>query len=739
MQIILPNILIIILIIIIIICLIYHFKNREGMEIKVTGASQPDVKSEIYDYNLRQALSIWGDIGCDEGSFMPTEANKSKWAHESWREELKAYKTEADKYNKEHNYYDYIGENVNGNTLKIGIRNAIGIGKAYNRCYDANFETSYTYPKPGDRVKIKKSNTDTSKYYSGIVLEGDGEKSEDLEVLWDSTGTGGSTLKDTKRTLTTNIPVQTDSIKIKEDVAEFGWPYEQWERHPGKDPTDFYRQVGATSWIKKDEKGKVDRKKVYKSTICSPDTKCDNLHCEKRQTEIKNRYPITYYCKSDPRNAKPKGKGWICTSGPNKGMITQYYDEETMCFKDEQGTTYGRKFAKEECVKGNSKVYNGIGVKFRKNLQSLFGGKCFALISDEAGSGGNRVIIGQDKQYTKADLTKLGLDGGKLMSTVLFGDENCHAQFDKQTEDTAVKKGLWHIAPANGATSIKLFKKEKGCEVSVFDSKGNKSDPFTDTIASKIGIMGGTNFNVDSLISRGGKNDDVASIIIKPVGDGQPLARCAAIVYTDNPTKIPFPHSSRVIEAGKGNKINVKLGGVSSLKVYRKLQQVIADGNYKIKSSRTGKTCKVFHELSFGNRTGKKFLQCNSNSGDEVFKIKQSGNDTYRFLISSVDNDECKSYVDWAGNSGVRCDSGVNGGEIFDITPVNNIKWQKKVDAMEKSGRTGFVDPGECVLKNVKTGKYCTNITDILWPGGGIMQCHSSFSRKPEHYTFIPA
>ena len=715
------------------------------MEIKVTGASQPDVKSEIYYYNLRQALGIWNDIGCTGGSFMPTEANKSKWASDSWREELKAYKTEADKYNKEHNFYDYMGIDENNNKLKIGIRNAIGIGEAYNICYDPDFKTSYTFPKPGDRVKIKKSKNDTSVYYSGIVLKGDenGEKAQNLEVLWDSKGMGGSTNKDTKRTLTTNIPVQTDSIKIKEDVAEFGWPYEQWERNPGKEKEEEYRQVATTSWIKMNTSGEVDSKKVYKSTVCSTVTECDNLDCGKRQTEIKNRYPITYYCKSDPRNAKPEGKGWICTSGPNKGMVTQYYDEDTMCFKDEKGTKYGRKFAKQGCGGGNSEVYNGVGVEFRKNMQSLFGGECYALISDKASSGGNRAIIGQNKQYTKEDLTRFGFDGGKLMSTVLFGDENCHAKFEEQTEDTAVKKGEWHIAPPGGSTSIKLFKKAKGCEVRVFDSNHKGSDiKFKDTIASKIGIMGGTNFKSSALINGGGKNDDVASITIDPVGSSQTRARCAAIVYTDEPTRMPSMQSSRVIEAGKGE-INVsqKLKGVSSLKVYRKLPQVIVDGKYKIKSSRTGKTCKVFHEIYAisRNKTGKNFLQCNSNSGDEIFNIKQYGVDPYTFKISSVGN-SCKSYIDWARNSGVRCDTIVNGDEIFDITPVNNMAWQKKVDMLEKANKPGkYIYPGECILKSVKTGKYCRNITDILWPGGGIMQCNSLFHGTPEHYTFIPA
>ena len=57
--------------------------------------------------------------------------------YESWREELKAYVKEADKYNKEHNWFDYVPGRGKSLIIKrrdvtrekvspIGIRKSVG-------------------------------------------------------------------------------------------------------------------------------------------------------------------------------------------------------------------------------------------------------------------------------------------------------------------------------------------------------------------------------------------------------------------------------------------------------------------------------------------------------------------------------------------------------------------------------------------------------------------------------------
>ena len=146
-----------ILSIIILITFIYHFKsNKEGM-VKVTGGMQPDPKDEIYDFNLRQAQGIWKDVGCTNGSYKPTNANINLWKHEKWREELKAYKTEADLKEKEHNYYDFEGLDIDGVTkLKYVNRDAIGIGKLMKDVIMLVSIQTMCFQNPEIELKLKK-------------------------------------------------------------------------------------------------------------------------------------------------------------------------------------------------------------------------------------------------------------------------------------------------------------------------------------------------------------------------------------------------------------------------------------------------------------------------------------------------------------------------------------------------------------------------------------------------------
>uniref|UniRef100_A0A6C0F705 Uncharacterized protein n=1 Tax=viral metagenome TaxID=1070528 RepID=A0A6C0F705_9ZZZZ len=706
-----------ILSIIILISFIYHFKSKiEGLEIKVTGDMQPDPKSEIYAFNLRQAQGIWKDIGCTNGSYKPTEENKDLWKHERWREELKAYKTEADLYEKEHNYYDFVGKDIDGVTpLKYVNRPAVGIGKAYKRCHDANFKTSYNFPKPGDRIKIKENTKGKSTpYFSGIVLKGNVDNATPLEVLWDKKGAEGTMEKDTKRTETKTFPVQTDDIKIKEDSAEFGWPYKEWDRHP--DPSKKQDKfVSEKDWIKmNDMGGKVDSKIVYKSMECLTNTKCDNLNCTKRKDEILNRYPITYYCKRDDKNNRPLGTGHICKSGARKGMITQYYDKFSMCFSDEKGYSYGRKFAKQECDVGNSENYNGVGEQFRKKLQSLFGGECYALISDKSSSGGNRAIVGQGKNYTNADLKNLGLKDGKIISTILFGNEYCYAKFSGGKD---VKKGTWTISPTDGSSSssIELYKQEKGCQVKI----NGTSDPFYDLEKTQPGLSGGTKFNVDQMSAKGVKNDSTKSFELTGSG-GFNDANCRVAFYDSTPEPSFTPPLNLPVALKNGEEIKLNKGKVSAMHVFKNIPPILPPGKYKIVSKRTRKECSTYNEFSWGNTTGNVFLQCDNRGNglipNNTFTIELVANTNNKYYINQ--GKRCKHQQIGLGYN-IKCDdkgSDTSSNSKFEITPASK---------------------GYYKIKNEKTGKYCRNRKDILMPGGGIIACDVSYAREWEEYQFI--
>lgn len=701
-----------ILSIIITIFFIYHLKKKEGMEVKVTGDMQPEPKSEIYDFNLRQAQEIWKDIGCTDGFYKPTNANKKLWEHEKWREELKAYKTEADLFEKEHNYYDFIGKDIDGVTkLKYENRDAVGIGMARNRCYDAKFKTTYNFPKPGDRIKIKENTKGTTtNYYSGIVLDGNVDKAHPLEVLWDARGKEGTMEKDTKRTETKTYPVQTDDEKIKKDIAEFGWPYHKWERHPDKEKEEHLKFVSDKDWIKMNDMGKVDSKIVYKSMECLTSTECDNLNCGKRKEEILNRYPITYYCKSDDKNNRPLGTGHMCNSGYKKGMITQYFDKDKMCFRDEKGNSYGRKFAKQECGVGKSENYN-----VPKNI---FGGECYALISDKANSGGNRAIIREKKNYTKDDLLNLGLKNGKIISAQLFGDEYCFAKFDNNTHK---KKTDGEIAPTEGSTSITLYKEEKGCKL-VIDGKDDKA--FYDKEKTASGMSGGTKFTSGDMQSAGIYDNSTTNFKLKGSGGFNKSENCRVAFYKDStPVPIFFPPLNIPDILKDGQKIKINKGNVSSMHVFKKIEPILPEGKYKIISKRTGNYCYTYDEVNFwGDKTDKVFWQCdntgNGKKKDNVFELKliDGENNPYRYYISQ--GKRCKHQQIGAGYN-IKCDnegSNSSSKSKFEIT---------------------YASKGYYKIKNEGTGKYCRNRRDILMPGGGIIACDVGYSRQWEEYKFI--
>lgn len=695
-----------ILSIIILIFFIYHFKiNKEGMEIKITGDMQPDPKFEIYDFNLRQAQGIWKDVGCTDGSYKPTEENINLWKHEEWRKELKAYKTEADLYEKEHNYYDFEGLEIDGVTkLKYENRDAVGIGMAYNRCYDASFNTNYRFPKFGDRIKIKKNTKGTTTdYYSGIVLEGNVRRAKNLDVLWDSKGNEGTMVKDTKRTETKTYPVQTDDKKIKKDGLEFGWPYQKWKRHP-----DLNKErdsiLSTKDWIKiHKHAGQVDSKIVYKTMECVPGSNCDNLNCKKRRKEILNRYPITYYCKSDSRNKRKLGSGYMCKSGKNKGMITQYYDETKMCFRDEQGNRFGRKFAMQECGSGNTEEYN--------SPKKIFGGDCYALISDRKKEEGNRAIIGEGKNYTTADLIKLGLENGKIMSTKLYGPEYCFAKF---STGEIKQKNSSNMAPSNGSTAITLFKEEKGCKLVINNKDG---DAIYDKESTKYGLKGGTKFNAAQLVSKG--LGPIKNYKFKESGgfdNKEDICRVAFYNW-------PVAESNKNVKPDIVSKTyNVKDKKALSAHIFKRIKPVIEPGNYTITSKRTGENCYTYYEKDFwGNKTGKVFWQCDNYKGNGPKK-----ND--KFTIEQEDRDDPNTFYI---KQGKYC-------KHQKIGTGYNIKCDKEGSKSSSKSRFKIIKSsgGYHKIKNMGTGKFCTNRRDIVMPGGGIIACNGAGSPSWMEYKF---
>ena len=235
---------------------IYYILKKRKENFEVKGDKQPEVSEEIYDYNLEQAIKIWEDIvgpGAN-GSYKPTRRNRRIWAHESWREELKAYVKEADKYNKEHNWFDYVPGR--GKSLIIKRRDVtrekvspIGIRKAWRRIYGEDLG-KYRFPKAGDRVRIllddnqKKENT---QYYTGIVLSAWG-RGTITRVLWDrlKNPSGG---RDIKRWKSKGMrPTVRDKRVISTGIL-FGWPYWPWKRHFSDHKTFDY--VNPLSWVSK--------------------------------------------------------------------------------------------------------------------------------------------------------------------------------------------------------------------------------------------------------------------------------------------------------------------------------------------------------------------------------------------------------------------------------------------------------------------------------------------------------
>lgn len=425
----------VVIILLILIYFCYKKKVNEGLEnppgfTNVGKNPQPKPAVSLYDFNLPQALDIWKDAGCTEGSKKPSESN-DHWKYEQWKEEVLHYKKESDKYFKDHNYYDWTG-NISGEQVikdKMGVKSfPMGIGEARKRCHDANFRATYTYPKVGDRVKKKKYPTTDKKkmmegeYYVGTVLKKAGNK---VKVLWDALGSDSSSAPDKKRLVTKNLPVEISKAHSKyndleHDNKNFGWPEKKWGRMPERGNNGLEKiNAKKVSWIRGDSKSMVNNKEIYRVEECKNDneTECDYLKCGKRKKAAIANYPVTYVCNGDKRNTS--NDQWIC---PSNGTISTYYNKNTMCrkfLKTGKPQTYCNERCNSACVPYKNAYHQ------KKNTYR--NKKCIARVNgkNKSGIGSATGIISKNKtSFTKSRIMN-DYDMSVINSIKVYGGNKC--------------------------------------------------------------------------------------------------------------------------------------------------------------------------------------------------------------------------------------------------------------------------------------------------------------------------
>tara|TARA_B100001142_G_scaffold224181_1_gene222319 strand:+ start:230 stop:2119 length:1890 start_codon:yes stop_codon:yes gene_type:complete len=410
---------VIILLILIYFCCIKKNIN-EGLEnppgfTNIGEKKQPKPAVALYDFNLEQALDIWKDAGCTEGSKKPSQSN-DHWKYEHWKEEALNYKKESDKYFNDHNYYDWTG-NISGEEVikdKKGVKSfPIGIGEARRRCHDSGFNASYTYPKVGDRVKKKRHPTTNKKktmkgdYYVGTVLSKTGNK---IKVMWDSLGSDKSTAPDKKRLVTKDLPVEISRShskynKLNNDNKKFGWPSLKWGRMPERGNNNMEKiDAQRVKWIRGDSKSMVSNKEVYKVEECKKDneTECDYLKCGKRKKAAISNYPVTYVCNGDRKNTS--NDQWFC---PASGTVSTYYNKNTMCrnfLKAGKPNTYcnercDARYGSNGCIPFKNARHQKY-TTYRRN-------KCIAEVNGRDKLGMPiKAILKENKKYTKSQIKK---------------------------------------------------------------------------------------------------------------------------------------------------------------------------------------------------------------------------------------------------------------------------------------------------------------------------------------------
>jgi len=479
----------VVIILLILIYFCYKKKNiNEGLEnlpgfTNIGEKKQPKPSVALYDFNLEQALDIWKDAGCTEGSKKPTTSNED-WKYEHWKEEVLHYKKESDKYFNDHNYYDWTGK-ISGEQIvkdKGGVKSfPIGIGEARRRCHDSGFNASYTYPKIGDRVKKKRHpTTDTKKtmegdYYVGTVLSKAGDK---IKVMWDALGSDKSSAPDKKRLITKDLPVEIGKTHSKyndleHDNKKFGWPVLKWGRMPERGNNNMEKMDAQNvKWIKGDSNSMVNNKEIYKVEECKLDneTECDYLKCGKRKKTAISNYPITYVCNGDTKNTSDDG--WLC---PSNGTVSTYYNKNTMCrnfLKAGKPNTY----CNERCNSGKGSrvcVPYKNGAHQKKNTYR--NKKSIAEVNGRDNMGMPVKAILQIGKYTKSKI-KSNYGISTIDSIVIHGQRRC------KIFKNGNKSGSKRI---NGSfNSIEI--KEEDQRVKLYTSIGGKSFALRATKTNKL-------------------------------------------------------------------------------------------------------------------------------------------------------------------------------------------------------------------------------------------------------------
>ena len=411
----------IILLLLFIFIVIYLFKKNIRESFKSTGDTQASVDKEIYDYNLEQALAIWNKVGGTNGTYKPKDSNRDLWAHEEWQKEIKAYLDEAEKYNKEHNWYDYSP----GRGPEIYIKrkdyrrekiSPIGIREAHKRIHGEDLG-AYRYPKLGDRVRIKRSdntrdNPTDADYYMGIVISKYGWI---RKVLWDYKGKRNEGNRKPKRRIKTRgMPGHVRDKRVKDSGEDFGWPYWKWERHYNDSKQWDY--ITPSTWLKTKavsgswgRYGWFSRRMLYKVVECKKKdtTGCDYLRCDKRKEAVLNDYPITYHCAGDPRNRHPGV--WKCDGGSKDGSFYNYYDKNTMCKND---FVRGKKnsFCVQDCT--GKCVKTTLSDEISKQTSKSDG--CAYLVSDHPTviNKGNYMLLDNETPYYNPTTTDKFINDG---------------------------------------------------------------------------------------------------------------------------------------------------------------------------------------------------------------------------------------------------------------------------------------------------------------------------------------
>jgi hypothetical protein len=458
----------IIISIVTIIGIIFFIKKKSITEgigvVNVNEQVQPDVDKSLYDFNLEQAEKIWQNVGCTDGTKKPTASN-DHWLYEEWEMEADAYKKESDKLHEEHNYYDWSGEITGEQEIVDKGGNKvfpIGIREANIRCHGGDLG-NYKMPKPGDRVKKKKSPTTNTQlsskddYYTGIVLEGDNEKTL---ALWDSFGNDDNNEPDEKKFVTKDVPAEvlkTNSIanKIQETIDKFGWPEWEWKRNPergGQSKKESQKTSGNNyKWLN-NTSHYSDAKELYKMTECKEDTECDQLKCSKRKKYVLSQYPITYICDGDIRNES--NDKWYCKAGSGEGRISTYFDKSKMCRKYLKPRNVPQTYCNETCGGTRNcipfKNVNHIKNKlYKKN-------KCYATVHGKNSNNEPAMtIIVDGKKITPADIKNKGVD---IIEDIKVYGNDCSKFIDGK------KEGMTNFNTVELATSnrVKLFSEYNG-------------------------------------------------------------------------------------------------------------------------------------------------------------------------------------------------------------------------------------------------------------------------------------